>query len=281
MRKRGLSVADEAECEHALRFVGYYRLSAYMLPFQNGGSASNRHDFKPGTDFKKILDLYTFDRQLRLVAIDALERIEVALRTAITDAMCTSYDPFWFLNRARFSSSFNFDEGMENLKQEIGYYKADKRSIAISHYYNSYDQPYLPPSWMIFEALSFGSVVHIFRRLSTSDRKKISNRFNIDEKIASSWFFSLSYARNLCAHHQRFWNRIFTIKPAVQKSYHDDLSPNETAYAQFVTMQVLMRVISPTSRWQDRLNGVVTSYPSIQISELGFPIGWDARPLWK
>lgn len=106
MWARGLAIADQSECAKALKAIGYYRLSAYMLPFQKGGGGTQRHDFEPGTDFAQILDLYTFDRQLRLVTVDALERIEVALRTAITDVMCTSYDPFWYVEPNRFDKSY-------------------------------------------------------------------------------------------------------------------------------------------------------------------------------
>jgi abortive infection bacteriophage resistance protein len=215
MQARGLAIADQFECTKALKVIGYYRLSAYMLPFQKGGGGANRHDFEPGTDFAHILDLYTFDRQLRLVTVDALERIEIALRTTITDVMCTSYNPFWYVDPNRFDKSYDFENNTDKIRHDIGYYDRQKRSISIDHYYNSYGHPSVPPSWMVFESLSFGSLVHIFRHLALSDRKKISGQFNIDEKVASSWFLSLSYARNLCAHHSRFWNRRFTIRPRI------------------------------------------------------------------
>lgn len=32
---RGLDIDDLSEAEHYLRFIGYYRLSAYALPFQD------------------------------------------------------------------------------------------------------------------------------------------------------------------------------------------------------------------------------------------------------
>jgi abortive infection bacteriophage resistance protein len=280
MRARGLAIADQSECTKALRVIGYYRLSAYMIPFQKGGGGVNRHDFSLGTDFAHILDLYTFDRQLRLVTADALERIEIALRTTITDVMCTSYDPFWYVEPKRFDKSYDFDANTDKIKHDIGYYDIQKRSVSIGHYYNTYGHPSVPPSWMVFESLSFGSVVYIFRHLALSDRKKISGQFNIDETLASSWFFSLSYARNLCAHHSRFWNRRFTIRPKIASLYSKQMDPNDTAYAQFVTMQILMLSIAPTSRWRERLRSTLISHPHIDPVTLGFPPEWDAKPPW-
>ncbi|HEY5853181.1 MAG TPA: Abi family protein [Aldersonia sp.] len=50
-----------------------------------------------------MLDLYVFDRALRLLVMDALERVEVAVRAALTDHMSTIYnDPHWYMNPEHF-----------------------------------------------------------------------------------------------------------------------------------------------------------------------------------
>jgi abortive infection bacteriophage resistance protein len=36
--------------------------------------------FHQGTTFEDILNLYTFDRELRLLVLDAIERIEISIR---------------------------------------------------------------------------------------------------------------------------------------------------------------------------------------------------------
>jgi abortive infection bacteriophage resistance protein len=35
LQERGLSITDQSELEHALRTIGYYRLSAYWYPGQD------------------------------------------------------------------------------------------------------------------------------------------------------------------------------------------------------------------------------------------------------
>jgi abortive infection bacteriophage resistance protein len=79
LTSRGLIIEDEAKAKHYLSFIGYYRLSGYCLHFQNGGNSEIRHQFKPGTTFNSVLELYIFDRKLRLMLIDIIERIEVAI----------------------------------------------------------------------------------------------------------------------------------------------------------------------------------------------------------
>jgi abortive infection bacteriophage resistance protein len=95
---RGLTVSDQAEASHYLTYIGYYRLSGYALPFQKGGSGADRHDFKPGTTFTQILERYVFDRRLRLLVMDAVERIEVAIRAALSNAIAPQHGAHWYLN---------------------------------------------------------------------------------------------------------------------------------------------------------------------------------------
>jgi len=82
---RGLTVIDPQDALHYLTHIGYYRLSGYALPLQIGGSGADRHNFKPGVTFTDILDRYVFDRKLRLLVMDAIERIEISVRAALTN----------------------------------------------------------------------------------------------------------------------------------------------------------------------------------------------------
>jgi abortive infection bacteriophage resistance protein len=79
---RGLVVPHPIDALHALEYVGYYRLLIYMRPLQVEDPAGVRR-FVAGTTFEDVFALYNFDRELRLLCLDAVERIEVALRAAI------------------------------------------------------------------------------------------------------------------------------------------------------------------------------------------------------
>ncbi|MCB9448714.1 MAG: Abi family protein [Flavobacteriales bacterium] len=75
LKSRGLCIADQSRAEHYLSNISYYRLRAYMVPFQVVDD--HNHKFTPGITFDHVLDLYVFDRELRLLVFDAIERIEV------------------------------------------------------------------------------------------------------------------------------------------------------------------------------------------------------------
>ena len=79
--------------------VGYYRLSGYWYIYkQNPGS--DDESFVPGTSFEKVWDLYTFDRQLRLITLDAIERVEVYMRTQLAYRLAEAAGPFGYLDRS-------------------------------------------------------------------------------------------------------------------------------------------------------------------------------------
>lgn len=75
---KGLAVSDHAHAKHSMAYIGYYRLKIYTRHFED---ANKR--FRPGTTFEEILAVYEFDRGLRLLCLDAIERVEVALRACL------------------------------------------------------------------------------------------------------------------------------------------------------------------------------------------------------
>ena len=107
LQQRGMIVADQARAEHYLRFIGYYRLSGYWFPFQHRNGSQAHDDFRPATDFETVLDRYVFDRRLRVLLMDAAERIEVAARTAISNTLSERFGPHWYLRSARFVTGFD------------------------------------------------------------------------------------------------------------------------------------------------------------------------------
>lgn len=79
--QRGMDVPDRQRAAHYLRHLNYYRLRGYWLPFESGIADNGDHRFQAGTMFEHVLERYVFDRELRLLVMDAIERIEVSVRT--------------------------------------------------------------------------------------------------------------------------------------------------------------------------------------------------------
>jgi hypothetical protein len=101
LQSRGLTVTDTAKAESYLEYIGYYRLSAYMYPLLQ--MPKNQHRYKPNTSFNQVMMLYRFDKKLRLLIFNEIEKIEVAVRSAIvnTGSEMTN-DPFWMTDSRNF-----------------------------------------------------------------------------------------------------------------------------------------------------------------------------------
>ena len=129
---RGLHVPDREQARHYLSVISYYRLSAYTLPFQVGNP---EHHFLPGTSFGHVLDLYIFDRELRLLLLDAIERIEVALRASMTNILSDHHGSHAYLQTEIFDTRYNHGWLIEQIRR-----KCEKSHAApfIEHSRNNY-----------------------------------------------------------------------------------------------------------------------------------------------
>lgn len=93
LRSRGLYIEDQREAEDYLDNIGYYRLSAYMYPLLK--TPKTVHIFKEGATFKKVMMLYRFDKKLRLLMFNEIEKIEIAVRRAVMQIPAEmTNDPF-------------------------------------------------------------------------------------------------------------------------------------------------------------------------------------------
>ena len=268
---RGLQVESKIEALHCLKNISYYRLSAYFLPFKQS------EQFRKGTSFKDVIDLYTFDRKLRLLILDAIEPIEVALRTQIIYHLSHKYGAFGYLDEKNFSNRFKHAKWLQNLNESI----SDSTETFIKHYKKKYTLSTHFPFWMVIEVISFGNLSYFFRGLKGEDQQVIANIYNIKDIVLTSWLHALVYLRNLCAHHARLWNRTLTFKPALpQKSSIWQGVKNDNIYSLLVVMEYLLNEINSDSMWASRLQALLENYPQVSLTTMGFPKNWSDKMPW-
>jgi len=277
LKNRNLIIDDIEEASHSLSTIGYYRLMIYFKPFLISTQNSNI-GFKPNTCFSDIVSLYIFDRELRLLVTDALERIEVSFRTAISNIMSLKHEPHWYLNPTLFAKK----DQHEIFLDEIQTYLKRSHEDFIKTYYSKYYHPEHPPSRMVMECISFGTVSKIYSNIKDrAVRKEIGDTLGQFSEIIKSWMRALTYTRNLCAHHSRLWNRFFINKPQIT-AFKIYSSTNESPfYLQAYIMHVILHHISSKNRWQKKLFELFSAYPNIAFSEMGFRSHWKNDPFWE
>jgi abortive infection bacteriophage resistance protein len=296
-QSRGLVVPNPAEALHYLQFVGYYRFSAYTLPFQM--LASPDKPFASGTTFEHVLSVYAFDRELRLLVMDAIERVEVAVRSSMVNHMSLKHGAHWFMDASHFRvpspthaqvgpRGFDHSKFLDTIDDELGIPRSAKmpvrqhNEVFINHYFSKYTDPYQPPAWMVFELVSLGTLSLVFSSLKdNNDRAAIAKPFAVDEQVLGSWLHCLSYVRNLCAHHGRLWNRQLVIKPIIAKKHITLVIVKDRFYSIAFILNYLLGIIAPRSEWHDRLRALVQSYPVANAAAMGFPQGWESLPVWN
>ena len=165
--------------------------------------------FKPGAAFNQALDMYRFDRHLRLLMFNEIEKIEVAVRSAIVNITSReTSNPFWMTDPTCFYDANTFVKTKQLIDAEL----AKSREDFIEHFRNTYSDPY-PPAWMLAEILPLGVLTRIYNNIKSNQiRKKIAQEFSLGVPVFNSWMTIITVARNNCGHHARVWNRTLHCK---------------------------------------------------------------------
>lgn len=280
LKKRGLIIKDDSFAADFLSRVSYYRFSAYLLPFQ---IKDGTHTFKQGATFDKAYETYVFDRELRGILFKAIERIEIALRSRMINIYSSSHDCFWYSCASLFHNPIRHADSLERINKEI----SKSSEIFIKHYKNKYNDPSLPPVWMAFEVASFGTISRIYKNLLNGVHKnEIADSFHLPGELLSSWLESLTFVRNVCAHHARVWNRKLTIRPQIPKRVADQwLSlpgyDPDRIYVILAVIRYLSRALSDGNHFVDEIKRVIAENPEIPLNPMGFPVGWGKDLFWK
>jgi abortive infection bacteriophage resistance protein len=210
--QRGLDLRDRDRAARYIRHIGYYRLSAYVRSFEQ-----ERDKLGSGTSFDDVLGLYIFDRKLRLLVLDALERVEVATRAAIGDHMSLVGGPHWYEDARHFANVEThrglLDTVDKMVREQLARpaeraVKGDLFVSALEHYVTQYRHPSRPPSWLVLEELSLGAVRTLFSNLAQpAVQGAIAQSLGLMTPVLKSWLLTYLRVRNISAHHGRLWNR--------------------------------------------------------------------------
>lgn len=267
-----------------LKDVGYYRLSGYWYIFKQI-SIDGSESFIPGTRFNKIWQLYTFDRQLRLVVLDAIERLEIYMRTQLAYRLAQKDGPFGYLNAA----------SLPNMNEKIhcGFisrcFKAYDRSKTLftDHFKEKYgDSHELPPYWMLVNIMDFGMMLTLFRGSSNEVKGGIANEIGVPYLVLESWLITLNTVRNICAHHDRLWNRRLGNKTKIPRGrkypewHHPYEVNNSSTFTLLTILGYILERIAPDSSWHTKMLQLINTRTPEDLQLMGFNEGWKTCPIW-
>ncbi|MFC6158185.1 Abi family protein [Kribbella jiaozuonensis] len=301
LKSRGLIIDDEAEAERLLSVIGYYRLSGYWYSFRRPLNSVLRDDnFLEGTTFRQVVQLYDVDRRLKLQLLDALERIEIALRVMIGFTLGRR-GAYAHLDASNLDGRFRRSDGRRPSTYDRWLHKvlaAQTRSSEdfVLHFQQKYDGRL--PVWVMTEILDFGALSYLFQGLQFADRNEIAARLGVLDRrgdgngaALANWLRVLNYVRNVCAHHSRLWNRNLAdqLAPSHLRSIPDlrHLTDRRVShfriYSTLCVVGFLLSRLGHGSHWAQHIRDLLSAeIPACgrELRELGFPAGWAAERPW-
>ena len=280
LKSRGMTVADEVAFMLHLESVGFYRLCAYWHPFKLPDRT-----FIPGTTFETVWCRYVFDRHLRLAVMDAIERVEVAVRTALVTDLAMRHGPFAHVERAHFTPAnpHVHSRFLDELRAEA----QRSKEPFVDQFRATYDEFPDLPIWAATETMTFGQMFTLFKMCERRVQGTVARRFGVAGPVLLSWLQTLNYVRNICAHHARLWNRELAIKPVIPdfKNAPDWHGPtavaNNRVFVVLTLLQCLLCEVAPQSAWRDRLFAMFDRFPEVPLGDMGINHGWRQHPLWR
>lgn len=230
-----------------------------------------------------MLNLYIFDRELRLLIMDAIERLEVSIRAQWAHYLAHTYGPHAYLEQPIFKDPGAYQRCLDKLKDELD----RSKEVFVTHYHNTYTDPALPPIWVVAEVISLGQLSRWVAELKHGrDRQGIARCYGVDETVLTSFLHHLTIVRNICAHHGRLWSRrlSFQIKiPRRPEQLYRSMNHQEPRllYNTLVMLEYFMNIISPDHHWKNRLLDLLHKHPVANVLAMGFPDDWQGRPIWR
>ena len=300
-----MGISDSTRAEACLHRIGYYRLSGYAYPFRHreiikntDGTEEERifENFRPGTEFAQVMDLYVFDKKLRLLFLDAIERVEVGLRVE-TALILGQRGAFSYRDSSNFNGHFSKidsvtgDTPHQRLLSKLDNAFDRSREEFAEHFRSKYISTL--PIWMSIELWDFGTLATILSGMPATDLNRLAALYELPRRgLLQSWAQSINFIRNICAHHGRLWNRPLVQQPSpgrrgeIRYFEHlvDDSHAQRRLYAAAAVLQYLMNYVHPSSTWAARLRDHLQTFPDsphISRRHMGFPDGWAEVELWR
>ena len=226
--------------------------------------------------------LYRFDKKLRLLIFNEIEKIEVAVRSAIVNiGSDMTGNPFWMTDNTNFIDAGKFRHTMDLIDAELHRSRED----FIVHFKQTYSDAY-PPAWILAEVLPFGVITNIFSNIKVARIKKsIARRFGLQVAPFESWLTIVTLTRNSCCHHARVWNKQNTIRPMLPNRMVGSWITLPTdalrIYFNLCIIKYFLDIISPQNDMKAKIDALLANYPAIDTAAMGFPQGWENEPLWQ
>ncbi|MEO0669297.1 MAG: Abi family protein [Pseudomonadota bacterium] len=254
-----LSRHSRSKAAHYISKVGMQRFHAYYVDLKPIIEAEDANQV--GID--DVLRLYKLDRKLRLLSLDAIERIEVAVKVEIcsfleeefgrhflSEILSGSFDgfnlaprqneegdiPSKIITKAAKDIAINARKSPElkflvvRSQEEKDAHLDPSKQVTPPIAFNK-----LTPTEIcalldkrhIADAMTLGVASRIYERLGARGQARVSSNFKVPHDVFEGWLRRMTTVRNSAAHHSRLWNRTHSNDVRITKQIYPNLYKSE------------------------------------------------------
>jgi len=280
LQSRNMSFGNMSDAPHYLANISYYRLKGYWWEMQDDNV---NHHFRDGSLFEDVIDLYNFDRNFRLIVFNAIERIEIALRTKLIYHLSLAHGAEWYLNASLFDNADKFASFVTKVRNDMN---TSSEEFIVKHFENHPNEN--PESWKALEVLTLGTLSKLYKNLKHQlpEKNKISTEFGLyNQRYLASWLLAITVLRNIIAHHGRLWNRVLINRyewpNSTPSPILSNVPNNRSKIFPILSAIIYMNnAISPGHNIKNELIALFDKHPKVPLRRMGFPENWQNEPIW-
>jgi len=266
LKALGLIIPDDERARELLNDISYFRL---IKGYSHGLKPKNSN-YANDVSFDDIVELYLFDSNLRQLIFPFIEKVEVNLRCRLANYFSEKYGVFGYKDVNNFIYPDYHRELYYDIEDEL---VRNRKSPFVKNFTTQYDVEDLP-FYALTELFSFSSISKFYKNMLNPDKKDISALYNVGYTYLESWFESLSYVRNVCAHYGRLYYSHFSKTPILYKQYYEIGIGNNRVFASLVCIKHL---ITRDKHWDEFVEAIaflLDKYPKVEIDKIGFIDTW-------
>lgn len=247
------------------------RVSGYSLTLRN-------HDvFSKSATFQNIIDIYSFDRELRHILLKYLEIIEVQLKSVYAYEFTKVKGSIGYLDANNFTNPDVHQRLLEKAEEQKN--KRLPHEAYLKHFIEDLKQPL--PLWAYVDLLTIADISFFYSISENSIQASVAAQLNIPHKITGKFMHSMTILRNLCAHGSRLYNRLFEQKPKLSKnerSLLQILKNGKTDDAHLYSFMFVIKRLLPKTDFNEMKSEIVSliaKYPFVNMKYYGFRDDWS------
>ena len=274
LKNRGLSVSDEAAAKEFLLRNNYYRISGYSLTLRS-------HDvFNANASFQNIVDIYSFDHELRHILLQYIEVIEVTVKSIYAYEFTKRHGATGHLDVSHFTDASKHQEIMD---------KASKQKDArlpheayLKHFVEDLNQDI--PLWAYVDLLTISDISFLYKISERDVRDAVAQSVGLytrGAELLERFMHSMTIIRNLCAHGSRLYNRLFEQKPWLSKKEralllkNDDGTIDNAHLFGFILIMRRLLKVDEFIALKAEILALSNKYQFVSMRYYGFPDDWD------